>query len=206
MQVINIEGEKKVIGVIVGLIFIIIVILAVLISLNERSKGTVGKTQYGGGTVGVTIPEQKENVGTPTGQVISERPRKTVERVTSPVVRDTSDTVSGDDNNQQVIVLSPFQVTENYQRVRSIVLNSQCYYMLGDVRDITYYNPVVGQKFIADIVPNKDYSVFTVYVGVKLSDERKRTVFYEEYPVVVDLDENHITECKGKPLTAEDIS
>lgn len=205
MQVIQIEGEKKVIGIIVGLIFIIIVILAVLISLNERTKSTVGNTKYGGGTVGVTIPEQQD-VGTPTGQVITERPRKTVERVTRPVLPvEETEYASEEDSDKQVIVLSPYQIAENYQRARNIILNSQCYYMLGDVREITYYEHLVGQKFIADLAPNADFSEFTAVIAVKLSDARHVPVYYEEYPIVVDLKENHVTECKGRPLTAEDV-
>lgn len=198
---IDIEGEKKVIGVIVGLIFIIIVILAVLISLNERSKSTIGKSQYAG-SVGVTIPA--DNVGTPTGQVITERPRRVVtERtVTPPAIKETEEVP---EEEQTVVILSPFQVSESYQRVRTIILNSQCYQMLGDVREITYYNPLVGQKFIADLVPSKDYSTFTAIIAVKLTDARHVPVFYEEYPITVDINKNHVTECKGKPLTAEDI-
>jgi hypothetical protein len=77
--------------------------------------------------------------------------------------------------------------------------------MLGDVREITYYTTLVGSKFIADIIPSKDYSTFTVIVVVKLTDARHTPVFYEEYPVTVDLKNNHVVECKGKPLTVDDV-
>ncbi len=197
---IDIEGEKKVIGVIVGLIFIIIVILAVLISLNERTKSTIGKSQYAGGTVGVTVPA--DDVGTPTGQVINEKPRRTVPTTTPPVIRETEETEA---QEPTVIILSPFQVQESFQRARAIIMNSQCYQMLGDVREITYYNPLVGQKFIADLIPNKDYSAFTAIIAIKLTDARHVPVFYEEYSITVDIDQNHVTECKGRPLTEQDL-
>lgn len=188
-------------GVIVGLIFIIIVILAVLISINERTKTTVGTSQYGGkeGIIGISIPDDSpENRQTGQNQPIVQR-TDTSRAVTPQVIM--PDTTPG----QNVIILSPFQVSESYERARNIILGSQCYRLLGDVREITYYTGLVGQKFIAELIPSRDYSQFTAIIVVKLTDSKRYPVFYQEYPIKVDLGTNHVTECKGKPITLEDL-
>jgi hypothetical protein len=202
--VINIEGEKKVLGIVVGLIFIIIVILAVLISLNEKTMTTSGKAKYAGNEQQVILPANDQATqGTPSTATGSERPAP------RPPVRDsTTTTISWPSEEEtsepRVIIVSPMQVQEGYERARNIVLSSQCYAMVGDVREISYMTGLVGTKFIANIVPNDDFSVFSVIIAVKLSDG-KHPVYYQEFPVTVDLTTNKIVECKGRPVTMEDV-
>ncbi|MFH1072670.1 MAG: hypothetical protein V1743_04540 [Nanoarchaeota archaeon] len=191
---------------IVGLIFIIIVVLAVLVSVNEQTKPSLGKMQFAGnqGQANIQLPAQQE-------QAVQEyREAGRGERTTPPTTGneyvpreiETTEPVTA---SRQVIILSPFQVAESYLRARSIVERSQCYALLGDVREITYWTSLVGTKFISNIVPNEDYSAFTVTIMVKLADSRGYPVFFREYPVKVDLMTNRITECKGKPIEMQDV-
>lgn len=200
MEGIKIEGEKKVLGVIVGLIFIIIVILAVLISLNEQNQLSTGNSVY----VGEDFPEPETDEAATSGTDWQGQDEVEDADEEQPEVIYVTETQEAKPVGKEVLVMSPFQITEAYERARAILLNSQCYRMLGDVREVTYLTGLVGEKFIADLVPNQDYSMFNAIVVVKLSDARG-TVFYKEYPVTIDVQQNKVAKCKGELITIQDL-
>lgn len=174
-----------------------------MVSVNEEGQATTGNVVFAG-------DEGKSTIIMPQGD--SEYGNSGMNRVPSMPV-DDSDSGMGNTvdtypirptTGPQVIVVTPYQISEAYSRARNIVMSSQCYHMLADVREITYLTGLTGTKFISNMVPSDDFTEFKVTVSIKL-EYQDRPVFYEEYPVTVDLRTNKITQCKGRRLAVEDI-